>query len=160
MGTILAIHKTAYPTIKPLHIPPAYQPYLAIALFTPKAGSEILAVAAYLPQHQSKLETQTYQDTLYWLHTMLTTEYPNTPVLLGGDLQATPSPHHDSFYKPLADLLTCTLLTHLGDPLTPTYTPTNSPLDHWLMRIPNEARQPLPTTTTHYAHNTATTKPS
>jgi len=44
-GTILAIHKNAYSTIKPLHIPP-YQPYLAIALLTPKAGSDILAIAA------------------------------------------------------------------------------------------------------------------
>jgi len=59
-GAILAIHKNAYSTIKPLHIPPTYQPYLAIALLTPKAGSEILAIAAYLPQHQTKLENQTY----------------------------------------------------------------------------------------------------
>jgi hypothetical protein len=48
-GTILAIHNNAYSTIKPLHIPPPYQPYLAIALRTLKAGSEIMAIAAYLP---------------------------------------------------------------------------------------------------------------
>ena len=30
----------------------------------------------------------------------------------------------------------------------PTYTPTNPLLDHWLMRIPNEASKPLPTITT------------
>jgi hypothetical protein len=52
-GNILAIHKNAYHTIKPLHVPFPYQPYLAIALLTPKIGSEILAIAAYLPQHQT-----------------------------------------------------------------------------------------------------------
>jgi hypothetical protein len=56
-GTILAIQKNAYSTTKPLLIPPSYQPYLAIALLTPKAGSEILAIAAYPPQHQTQLET-------------------------------------------------------------------------------------------------------
>ena len=129
-GTILAVHKSAYTTIKPIKVPPPYQPYLAIALLTPKAGSEILAISTYLQQHQSKPDTRTYRDTLNWLHTLLTTEQPNTPVLLGGDLQATPSPHHDSYYRPQVDLLTNTHLTHLGGPLTPTYTPTNTHLDH------------------------------
>jgi len=46
-GTILAIHKNAYSTMQSIHIPPPYQPYLAIALLTPKAGSAILAIAAY-----------------------------------------------------------------------------------------------------------------
>jgi len=85
-GTILAIQKNAYSTIKPLYIPPPYQPYLAIALLTPKAGSEILAIVAYLPQHQTKIENQTYKDTLHWLHILLTIEHPNIPVLLGRDL--------------------------------------------------------------------------
>jgi len=62
-GTILAIHKNAYPNIKPIHIPSQYQPYLAIALLTPNIGSAILAIAAYLPQHQTRKETQTHQDT-------------------------------------------------------------------------------------------------
>jgi hypothetical protein len=65
-----------------------------------------------------------------------------------GDLQAIPSPQHGSFYRLLADLLTVIQLTHLGDPPTPVYTPNSTPLDHWLMRIPTEARQPPPTTTT------------
>ncbi len=129
-GTILAIHKNAYPTIKALHVPTQYQPYLAIAHLTPKTGSAILAIAAYLPQHQNKSDSQTYQDTLQWLQTLLTSEHKHTPVILGGDLQATTSPQHQSFYKPLADFITDTQLQHLGDPLTPTYTPTNTPLDH------------------------------
>jgi len=147
-GTILAIHKNAHPTIMPLHIPPQYQPYLAIALFTPKTGSEIVAIAAYLPQHRTKTDTQAYQDTLQWLNILLTSEYAQTPVLQGGDLQAASSPQHDSFYKPLADLNTATQLKHLGDPRTPTYPPNNPPLDLWLMRIPTDAHQPPPTTTT------------
>jgi len=72
--------------IKPLHVPPPYQPYLAIDLFKPRTGSEILAFAAYLPQHQTKIEIQTYHDTLHRLHTLLKIEHPNTPILLGGDL--------------------------------------------------------------------------
>jgi len=66
----------------------------------------------------------------HWLHTLLTIEDPNTPALLGGDLQATPSPHHASFHKFPADLLADTLLTPVGDSLTPTYTSTILPLDH------------------------------
>jgi hypothetical protein len=85
-GTILAIHKNAYSIIKTLHIPPTYQPYLAIAPLTPKAGSEILAIAAYLPQHHTSLEDETYQNIIHLLHTLLTTEHPNTPTLLGGEL--------------------------------------------------------------------------
>jgi hypothetical protein len=147
-GTILAIHKNACQTIQPLHIPPQYQPYLAIALLTPKTGSEILAIAAYLPQHLTKIDTQIYHDILHWLNNLLTSEHAHTPVLLGGDLQATNSPQHDSFYKPLADLITNTQLKHLGDPLTPTYTPNHTPLDHWFIRIPTGAQQPPPTPTT------------
>jgi hypothetical protein len=120
-------------------------------MLTPKAGSEILAIAAYLPQHRTKLESQTYQNTLHWLHTALTIDHPNTPALLGGDLHANPSPHPASFRRSLADLLADTLLTHVGDPLTPTYTPTNSPLDHWLMRIPKDTTQPQTTTAILYA---------
>ena len=112
-GTILAIHKAAYSTIKPLRIPPPYQPYLAIALPTPKAGSEILVIEAYLPQHQTKQEHHTYQDTLYRLHILLTVEHPHTSVFLGGNLQATSPPYHDSFYKPLADFLADTSLAHV-----------------------------------------------
>jgi endonuclease/exonuclease/phosphatase (EEP) superfamily protein YafD len=147
-GTILAIHKNAYPTIKPIHVQSQYQPYLAIALLTPKTGSDILAIAAYLPQHQTRKDTQTYQDTLQWLQTLLKTEHAHTPVLLGGDLQATPSPQHDSFHKTLADFVMHTQLHHLGDPQTPTYSPTNTPMDHWLMRIQTETQQPPTTITT------------
>jgi endonuclease/exonuclease/phosphatase family metal-dependent hydrolase len=147
-GTILAIHKNAYPTIKPIHIPSQYQPYLAIALLTPKTGSDILAVAAYLPQRQNRNDTQTYQDTLQWLQTLLTSEHKHTPVILGGDLQATLSLQHHSYYKPLADFITNSQLQHLGDPLTPTFTPNNTPLDHWLLRLPTKALPTSPATTT------------
>jgi hypothetical protein len=58
---MLAIHKNAYPAITPIHIPSQCQPYLAIALLTPKTGSDILAITAYLPQHQNNKDTQTYK---------------------------------------------------------------------------------------------------
>jgi hypothetical protein len=54
----MAIHKNTYHTIKPLHVPSPFQPYLGIALLAPKTGFEILAIAAYLPQHQTKLQIQ------------------------------------------------------------------------------------------------------
>ncbi len=64
-GTILAVHKSAYyTTIKPIQVPPPYQPYLSIALLTPKAGSEILSISPYLPQHQFTPDTHTYRETL------------------------------------------------------------------------------------------------
>jgi endonuclease/exonuclease/phosphatase family metal-dependent hydrolase len=147
-GAILAIHKNAYTSIKPIPVPKQYQPYLAIAHLTPTTGSAIMAIAAYLPQHHNTTDSQTYLDTLQWLQTLLTSEHKHTPVLLGGDLQATLSPQHHSFYKPLADFITDTQLQHLGDPLTPTYTPTNTPMDHWLLRLPTGAHHTSPTTTT------------
>ena len=40
------------------------------------------------------------------------------------------------------------MLKPVGDPLTPTYTPTKFPIDHWLLRIPKDTPQPQTTTTT------------
>jgi hypothetical protein len=57
-------------------------------------------------------------------------------VLLGGDLHATPSAGHPSHSHTLDQLCTSTELKWIGDPYTPTCTPTNSPLDHWLLRLP------------------------
>ena len=41
--------------------------------------------------------------------------------------------------KPCLALCTTTSLTHIGDPTTPTYLPANTPLDHWLLRLPAPA---------------------
>ena len=55
---------------------------------------------------------------------------------LGGDLQATPSVGHSSCYQALELFCTSANLRSLGDPCTPTLTPSNSPLDHRLLRLP------------------------
>jgi hypothetical protein len=127
--TILAIHKTALTRIELLQVPPQHHPYHVIALITPKSGSEIFAIIAYLPQHYTIQGHQTYEDILIRLKTLLTVEYPHMHVLLVGDMQATSSPHHDSHYKSLSDFLTDTSLLQIGDPLIPTFITTNSALD-------------------------------
>ena len=70
------------------------------------------------------------RDILTWLESLLTQEHPEIPILLGGDLQGTPSPHPTSYSTLLAKFCENTSLTHIGDPNTPTYLPSNSPLDH------------------------------
>ena len=69
---------------------------------------------------------------------------------MGGDLQTTPHRDHKSYYPPLGTFCDNTLLTHIGDPHTPIVTPINSPLDHWLLRLP-------PNTHSHYKLATTTT---
>ena len=135
-GTILAIHSTNYKTIDPIRVPTPYQPYLSIAKLTPKQGDPLLAISAYLPQANTQQGKQTYQATLTWLATLLTQEHPDLPVLLGGDLQGTPAQHHTSHTTHLTTFCTTTSLKHIGDPTTPTFLPSNAPLDHWLIRLP------------------------
>ena len=53
----------------------------------------------------------------------------------GKGLQATPSVGHPLYHQALDLFCTSTSLRSLGDPCTPTFTPTNSPLDHWLLRL-------------------------
>ena len=99
------------------------------------------------PTNQPKnSHTQPNHNPRQRVPTLPRTDNIDTPVLLGGDLQA-PSTPRQSFYEPLADFLTNTSLIHAGDPLVPTFTPTNSPLDHWLIRIPTKY-PPLTTTIT------------
>lgn len=60
---------------------------------------------------------------------------PHAAVLLGGDLQATSSAGHPSHNHTLDHFYT----KSIGDPFTPTFTPTNLSLDHWLLRLPANA---------------------
>ena len=138
-GTILAIHSSTYKTIEPIRVPTPYQPNLSIAKLTPKLGHPIIAISAYLPQTNTPQGKQSYQDTLTWLATLLTQQHPDLPVLLGGDLQGTPAQHPTSHSTPLTTFCTTTSLAHIGDPTTPTYLPANTPLDHWLLRLPATA---------------------
>jgi len=128
-GAILAIRSDAYATIEPIAVPTLYQPYLAIALLKPRVGTKLITIAAYLPQPattQGKLE---YQAILHWLATLLNDEYPQHPILMGGDLQGTSLGTHKSYYASLEELCNTTSLPRIGDPHTPTFIPTNSPLD-------------------------------
>ena len=103
---------------------------------TPRAGSKIIAVVAYLPQHNTIQGARNYQEVLTWLNKTLTENFPDTSLLVGGDLQAASSPNHCAHNQTIENFCTSTNLQPLGDPHTPTYTPTNTPLDHWLIHIP------------------------
>ncbi len=89
-----------------------------------------------MPQHRTTQGNNTYTEVIQWLTTTLTDDLPNAVVLLGGDLQATHSPDHPSDKHTLELFCTIANLRPLGDPQTPTYTKANTPLDHWLLRLP------------------------
>jgi hypothetical protein len=152
-GAILAVHSKAYTSIEPIRVPNPYQPYIAIAKLTPKQGTTLIAISAYLPQSKTPQNKQTYQDVLTWLASLLTQQHPNLPILMGGDLQGTPAQHPTSHNTPLEEFCNTTSLIHIGDPNTPTFLPSNTPLDHWLLRLP-------PTTTHIHADTTITTIPT
>ena len=65
-----------------------------MAHLTPKAGSKIVAISAYMPQHNITQGAQNYREVLTWLDKRLTEDFPDTSILMEGDLQATPSPNH------------------------------------------------------------------
>jgi len=57
-------------------------------------------------------------------------------VILGGDLQATPSVGHPSHNQAVDLFCTSAGLIPLGDTCISNFTSTSSPLDHWLLRPP------------------------
>jgi len=88
-------------------------------------GIKLITIATYLPQPttaQGKLE---YQAMLYRNAKLLNNEYPHLPILVRGDLQGITLLSHISYYAPLEILCNTTSLTHIGDPHTPTFIPTN-----------------------------------
>ncbi len=89
-----------------------------------------------MPQLNSPQGQQTYRELLVWLTKLLNVNDPTLPILLEGDLQATPHPDHKSHYPPLEEFCRTTSLTHIGNPRTPTYIPANNPLDQWHIRLP------------------------
>ncbi len=86
-----------------------------------------------MPQLNTPQGQQTYRKLLNWLTKHLNENHPNLPILLGGDLQATPHLDHNSHYLPLEEFCRTTSLAHIGNPHTPTYIPANTPLVHWLI---------------------------
>jgi len=163
-GAIIATDTNTYINIEPYLIPPHLQHHIAMTLLTPKAGSKLLAISICMPQHNNNQGIKTYKEALQWLTKTLTEDLPNAAVILGGDLQATPSVGHPSYHQALGLFCTCTSLGSLGDPCTPTFTPTNSPLDHWLIRLPTTDRDSVydhayttPIQTTYCDHRAITT---
>jgi hypothetical protein len=116
-----------YTIIEPIHTPATTQPYLAVALIQPKYGSKILAASAYMPQLNTLQGRQTYRDLLDWLTKLFNENYPNLPILMGGDLRVTPHPDHNSHYLPLEEFCRTTSLAHIRKLHTSTYTPANPP---------------------------------
>ncbi len=75
---------------------------------TPKTGSKIIAVAAYMPQHNTTQGAQNYREVLTWLNKTLTEDFPDTSILMGGDLQATPYPNNCAHNQALENFCTST----------------------------------------------------
>jgi len=107
-GTILAINTNRYPKIEPYQTPLHHQHHIAMAILTPKAGSKIIAVSLYMPQRNTTQGNLTYNEALQWLNKTLTKDLPHVAVILGGDLQATPSARHPSHNQALALFCTST----------------------------------------------------
>jgi len=112
-GTLLAINTNTYSNIEPYQTPPHLQHHMAMALLTPKAGSKNIAISLYMPQHNTNQGSKTYNEVLKWLNTTLTRYLPHAAVILGGDLQATPSTKHPSHNQALDLLCTSTGMRHL-----------------------------------------------
>ncbi len=89
-----------------------------------------------MPHHITTQGNETYNEAQHWLTKTLTKDLPHAVVVLREDLQATPSAGHSSYNQALDLCCTSTTLRPIGDPHTPTFTPTGSPLDHWLLRLP------------------------
>jgi hypothetical protein len=130
-----------------------------MTLLTPKAGSKLIAISIYMPQHNTNQGNKTYKETLQWLMEDL----PHAAVILGGDLQATPSVGHPSYYQALDLFCTSIRLRFLGDSCTLIFTPTSSPLDHWLFRLPTNKYDSIcdhtyttPSNTTYNDHRALT----
>jgi hypothetical protein len=122
-----------------------------MAILHPKTGSKLSAAAAYFPQAHTAQGRDAYQKIVQWLIKLLNEEHPHQPVLLGGDLQATPLANHTSHYPPLEELCN-TSLKHIGDPHITTYIPNDSPLDRWLLRLPPSALSHIKETTVTTTH--------
>jgi hypothetical protein len=52
-----------------------------MALLTPKAGSKLLAISIYMPQHNTKQGNKTYKEALQWLTKTLTEDLPHAVVI-------------------------------------------------------------------------------
>jgi hypothetical protein len=81
-----------------------------MAFLTPKAGSKILGIAAYLSQHNTTQGAQSYQEVLLWLNKTLGEDHLDTLVLMGGDLKAMPSPSNSFHNQTLENFCTTTTL--------------------------------------------------
>ena len=69
---------------------------------------------------------------------------PNRTCYIGGDFQASPAPNIQGNARILRELLRGQLIP-LNDPLTPTFQPANSPVDHWLTRRDDKPLLPVQT---------------
>jgi len=81
--TILAINTNTYLNIEPYQTPHLHH-HIAMALLTPKAGSKIIAISLYMPQHNTTQGNKAYNEALHWLNKTLTKDLPHAAVILGG----------------------------------------------------------------------------
>ena len=128
-GSILAIKQSAFKNIEALDPPAPLHNYIAAALKTPHAGKQILAVSAYMPQLHLPSDKANYTLCIQWI--LDHAQHPNRTCYIGGDFQASPAPNIQGNARILRELLRGQLLdVPLNDPLTPTFQPARSPVDH------------------------------
>jgi hypothetical protein len=108
--------------------------YIQAAIITPHDGTPIMAITAYMPQLHTKPQEQTYLDIPQWVNRDIITKYKDTTILMGGDLQATPSKEDvSSYYPPLNHFCETTVLTQVNPMGTYTFIPAKTHMDHWLL---------------------------
>ena len=139
-GTILAIRQSAFKGIEALDPPPPLHNYIAAALLTPHAGKPILAVSAYMPQLRQASDKESYCLCIQWIKKQAQ-DHAHRTCYVGGDFQASPAPNLKGNARILREQLGDHFIP-LNDPLTPTFQPAGTPVDHWLTR--RDDRPPLP----------------
>ena len=89
-----------------------------MTFLTTKIGSKILAIATYMPHHNTSQGAHDYLYVLPWLTKTLTEDHPDIPILMEGELKVTPFPNHNSHSQTLENFCTITSLRSLEDPHT------------------------------------------
>jgi len=93
-----------------------------------------------MPQLHSKAQEHIYLDILKWKQQDIITNYKNTTILMGADLQATHAKENMRlYYLPLNYFCETTGLTQVTPKDTYTFIPAITRIDHWPPATTNHA---------------------
>jgi hypothetical protein len=152
-GTILVTRQDVYKEATPIQTPTNLTDYIKAAKLTPHDGNPIIAITAYMPQLHTKAQELLYLDILKWVEQHIIQTNKDTIILMGGDLQASPTKEDDrSHYLPLTRFCDATGLAHLNPKNTYTYMPARTHTDHWLLQQLTNTHPYTPHSTKITAH--------